>query len=194
LLVLVVAYHLTLYSQAGAPFILHSSEKCLINVIDPSFLNLFIKASISPISNEQGYGVFTFIFPSLFPTFSNLVRSGITSHRKAVRKAITLALKKDISVWNVAEWGYYFPIYNALNIKKTKNNISYSIIVKTEKKPIKLRITISPKRHKSVVKESFQKNKEFILSEIEKKLREYQQELNSCLKFKITFFLYLVLK
>lgn len=176
-MVLVVTYYLTLYSQAGAPFILHSSEKCLINVIDPSFLNLFIKASISPISNEQGYGVFTFIILSLFPTFSNLVRSGITSHRKAVRKAITLILKRDMAVWNVAEWGHYFPIYNALNIKKTKHNISYSIIVKTEKKTIKLGITINPKRHKSIVKESWLENKEFMLSEIEKKLKEYQQGL-----------------
>lgn len=104
------------------------------------------------------------------------IRSGFTAHRKAIRRAITLALRKDITAWNLAEWGYYFPLHNAMGINRTKKNISYSITIETEKKPITFKITIVPLRVKTQNKQEFAEQKDYILSQIEQLLKKYQQE------------------
>jgi len=103
-----------------------------------------------------------------------LVRSGITHHRKAIRKAINKAFRKDLSEWNLGEWGYYFPIYNARNIKRGKKSVSYAIDVETEKKPITLKITITPTRVKKQPKDQFQEQKEEVLNQVEDSLKQYQ--------------------
>ncbi|MFX0018318.1 MAG: hypothetical protein ACFFBT_07460 [Promethearchaeota archaeon] len=105
---------------------------------------------------------------------STLVRSGITSHRMAVRRAITQAFRKDLAEWNLGEWGYYFPIYKAINIKRGKNSISYTLELETEKKPISLKITITPVKVKQQSKDQFATQKEYVLNQIEQKLNEYK--------------------
>jgi len=101
-------------------------------------------------------------------------RSGITRHRKAVRRAITKALRADIGSLNLVEWGYYFPIHEAYNIKKTKKGISYSITVETEKKPLVMSITITPIRLKIQRKEEFLQLKEHLQSQINELLLKFQ--------------------
>ena len=103
-----------------------------------------------------------------------LVRSGITQHRKAIRKAITKAFRKDLTEWTLGEWGYYFPIYNVRNIKRGKNSVSYVIDVETEIKTITLKIRITPLRVKKQPKEKFQEQKEYALSQVEDLLKQYQ--------------------
>ncbi|MFW9930421.1 MAG: hypothetical protein ACFFD1_13585 [Candidatus Thorarchaeota archaeon] len=103
-----------------------------------------------------------------------LIRSGVTRHRKAVRKAITQAFRKDLKEWNIGEWGYYFPIYKARNIKRGKNSISYAIDVETEKKPINLKIKITPQKLSGQPKRDFQEQKIEALSQIEDLLSHYQ--------------------
>ena len=103
-----------------------------------------------------------------------LVRSGVTHHRKAIRKAITKAFRKDLAEWNLGEWGYYFPIYNARNVKRGKKSVSYAIDVETEKKPITLGITVTPQRLKKQPKPEFQEQKEGLLNQVEDLLKKYQ--------------------
>ena len=103
-----------------------------------------------------------------------LVRSGITHHRKAIRKAINKAFRNDLDEWNLGEWGYYFPIYNARNIKRGNKSVSYAIDVETEKKPITLKITITPTRVKKQPKDQFQEQKEEVLNQVEDLLKQYQ--------------------
>jgi len=103
-----------------------------------------------------------------------LVRSGITHHRKAIRKAINKAFRNDLDEWNLGEWGYYFPIYNARNIKRGNKSVSYAIDVETEKKPITLKITITPTRVKKQPKDQFQEQKEEVLNQVEDSLKQYQ--------------------
>ncbi len=103
-----------------------------------------------------------------------LVRSGITHHRKAIRKAINKAFRKDLDEWNLGEWGYYFPIYNARNIKRGNKSVSYAIDVETEKKTITLKITITPTRVKKQPKDQFQEQKEEVLNQVEDLLKQYQ--------------------
>lgn len=101
-------------------------------------------------------------------------RSGITRHRKAVRRAITKALRADIGSLNLVEWGYYFPIHEAYNIRKTKKGISYSITVETEKKPLVMSITVIPIRLKIQPKEEFLKQKVHLQSQIQELLLKFQ--------------------
>jgi len=103
-----------------------------------------------------------------------LVRSGVTHHRKAIRKAINKAFRKDLEEWNLGEWGYYFPIYNVRNIKRGKKSVSYAIDVETEKKPISLGITVTPLRLKKQPKVEFQEQKEGLLDQVEDLLKQYQ--------------------
>lgn len=103
-----------------------------------------------------------------------LIRSGITHHRKAIRKAITKAFRKDLKEWNLGEWGYYFPIYNAKNMKRGKNAVSYNIDVETEKKTITLKIQVTPSRLKRQTKEEFQEHKDTVLNQVEDLLKQYQ--------------------
>jgi len=105
---------------------------------------------------------------------SVLVRSGITRYRKAIRKAITEAFRKDLTEWNIGEWGHYFPIYNAKNVKRGKSSISYAIDVETEKKRINLKIKIFPRILKGQSKKEFQEQKMESLNQIEDLLRHYQ--------------------
>ncbi|HDZ17469.1 hypothetical protein LCGC14_1533910 [marine sediment metagenome] len=101
-------------------------------------------------------------------------RSGITRRRKAVRKAITKTLRRDIDSLNLAEWGYYFPMHEAYKIKTGKKNISYSITIETDKKPIVMSITITPSRLKKQTKEEFLNYKNSILSQIYELLFKFQ--------------------
>ena len=103
-----------------------------------------------------------------------LVRSGITRHRKAIRKAITKAFHKELAERNLGEWGYYFPIYNARDIFREKKLIRYAIGVETEKKKITLRIRVIPSRVKKQPKEEFQEQKEDALNQVEELLKQYQ--------------------
>lgn len=105
---------------------------------------------------------------------SVLVRSGITRYRKAIRKAITEAFRKDLTEWNIGEWGHYFPIYNAKNIRRGKSSVSYAIDVETEKNRINLKITIFPRKLKGQSKKEFQEQKENALNQIEDLLKHYQ--------------------
>jgi hypothetical protein len=105
---------------------------------------------------------------------SALIRSGITRHRKAIRKAITNAFRKDLMEWDIGEWGYYFPIYNAKNLKRGKNSVSYSVDVETEKKKISLKIKIVPQKFEHQTKKEFQEQKEHALNEINDLLEHYQ--------------------
>ena len=104
----------------------------------------------------------------------SLVRSGITHHRKAIRKAITKSFRKDLTEWNLGEWGYYFPIYRSKNLRRGKNAVSYAIDVETEKKMITLKIQVSPSRLKKQPKEEFQEQKEYALNQVEDLLKQYQ--------------------
>lgn len=109
------------------------------------------------------------------PSISSvLVRSGITRYRKAIRKAITEAFRKDLTEWNIGEWGHYFPVYNAINIRRGKSSVSYAIDVETEKKRIKLKINIFPRKLKGQSKKEFQEQKMEALNQIEDLLRHYQ--------------------
>ena len=103
-----------------------------------------------------------------------LVRSGVTHHRKAIRKAINRAFRQDLAEWNIGEWGYYFPVYNAKNLKRGKKSISYAIDVETEKKPLTLGITITPLRIKKQDKVEFEEQKGYVLNQIEELLKQYQ--------------------
>ena len=103
-----------------------------------------------------------------------LIRSGITSNRKAIRKAITNTFRKDLLEWNIGEWGYYFPVYNAKNLKRGKNSISYSIDVETEKKLINLKIKIIHRKLDQQTKKEFKEQKEHALNEINDLLEHYQ--------------------
>lgn len=105
---------------------------------------------------------------------SVLIRSGITRHRKAIRKAITNAFRKDLLEWNIGEWDYYFPVYNARNLKRGKNSVSYSIDIETEKKLINLKIKIIPRKLDQQTKKEFQEQKEHALNEINDLLEHYQ--------------------
>ena len=96
------------------------------------------------------------------------------AYRKAIRKGIAKTLRKDIEEWNIGEWGYYFPIYNAKKIKRSKKSVSYTIDVETEKKTISLRITISPKRMKKQPNPEFQEQKKYGLNQVEELLKQYQ--------------------
>jgi len=103
-----------------------------------------------------------------------LIRSGISHHRKAIRKAITKAFRKDLAEWNLGEWGYYFPIYNVKNIKRVKKSIIYVIDVETEKKTKTLKITITPLKVKKQPKYEFQEQREDVLNQVEDLLKQYQ--------------------
>ena len=103
-----------------------------------------------------------------------LVRSGITRHRKAIRKAITKAFHKDLTGMNLGEWGYYFPIHNAFNSIRSKKKVSYAIKVETEKKTMTLRIHVTPTRVKKQPKDEFQEQKEYALNQVEDLLKQYQ--------------------
>jgi hypothetical protein len=101
-------------------------------------------------------------------------RSGITRHRKAVRRAITKALRKDITSLNLVEWGYYFPIHEAQNITKGKIGISYSVTVETEKKPITMSINVVPMKLKTQSQEDYEVQSNQQLSQMNELLLKYQ--------------------
>lgn len=101
-------------------------------------------------------------------------RAGITRHRKAVRRAITKALRKDIESLNLVEWGYYFPIHEAYDIQIVKNGISYSVTIETEKKPMKMSMSIVPLRIKSKSTEEFLLEKDQLQSQIQDLLLKYK--------------------
>jgi hypothetical protein len=105
---------------------------------------------------------------------SALIRSGITRHRKAVRKAISDAFRKDLKEWNIGEWGYYFPIYNAKDLKRGKRDVSYTVDVETEKGLINLKIKIVPIKLEYENKKKFQEQKEKALNEFYGLLEHYQ--------------------
>ncbi len=103
-----------------------------------------------------------------------LVRSGITHHRKAITKAITKAFRKDLTEWNIGEWGYYFPIYKARKLNRSNNMLTYVVDIETEKKPISLRIYIMPTRLKKQPKAEFKEQKEYALKQVEDLVKQYQ--------------------
>jgi hypothetical protein len=100
------------------------------------------------------------------------IRSGVTHHRKAIRKAITRAFRQDLAEWNLAEWGYYFPVHKAKKIKPGKKSISYYLDIETEKKAISLGITIKPLRVKKQPKEEFIPQSEYVLKQIYEMLQQ----------------------
>lgn len=105
---------------------------------------------------------------------SMLVRSGITHHRKAIRKAITQAFHKDLKEWDLGEWGYYFPIYKARKVNRSNNMLTYIVDIETEKKPISLRMYIMPTRLKKQPKSEFKEQKEYAFNQVEDLLKQYQ--------------------
>ncbi|MFX1499300.1 MAG: hypothetical protein ACFFBH_17420 [Promethearchaeota archaeon] len=102
-----------------------------------------------------------------------LVRSGITRHRKAIQGAIMRAFHKDLKEWNLVEWGYYYPIYNAMKIKRSKKSISYIINVDIGK-IVSVSIDITPLRLNKQPKDQFAEQRENTLNIIVQKLIEYQ--------------------
>ena len=103
-----------------------------------------------------------------------LVRSGITRHRKAIKKAITKGFRKDLTGMNLGEWGYYFPVHNAFNSIRSKKKVSYAVKVETEKKTMTLRIHVTPTRLKKQPKDEFQEQKEYALNQLEDLIKQYQ--------------------
>ncbi|KKM79290.1 hypothetical protein LCGC14_1351400 [marine sediment metagenome] len=104
----------------------------------------------------------------------SIMRSGITHKRKALRKAITKALSSEISNFDIVEWGYYFPISYAQNIKRTDKMISYFVKIETEKKNIKMKLKITPKKLKKQPKLEFQEQGRKLLDQIEELLVQNQ--------------------
>lgn len=104
----------------------------------------------------------------------SLVRSKITHKRKALRKAITKALSSEISDFDIVEWGYYFPISYAQNIKRTQKMISYFVNIETEKKTQKMTIKITPSRLKKQPKPEFFEQSQKLLDQIEQLLHQHQ--------------------
>ena len=104
----------------------------------------------------------------------SIMRSGLTHKRKALRKAITKALSSEISNFDIVEWGYYFPISYAQNIKRTDKMISYLVKIETEKKNIKMKLKITPKKLKKQPKLEFQQQGRKLLDQIEQLLFQNQ--------------------
>ena len=101
------------------------------------------------------------------------IRGVVTSQRKNIRKAINRALSKETSAFNVLEWGYVYPVTNALKIKRTKSSIAYTIILDTEKRSVKLNLNVVPSRVRKEDKMEFQARKVDFLDELEKVLHHY---------------------
>jgi len=105
----------------------------------------------------------------------SLVRSGVTRHRKNVRKAITKALRQGISEFGLPEWGYVFPITGAYNIMRGKGNASYSLTIETENKPMKMNVKVIPKRLKKLqTKPEFQSENKQIFDQLIDLLNQYK--------------------
>ncbi|MFX0012598.1 MAG: hypothetical protein ACFE9R_19955, partial [Candidatus Hermodarchaeota archaeon] len=103
-----------------------------------------------------------------------LIRSGITRHRKAVHKAISQAIRKDLTEWNIGEWGYYFPIYKAKKIKRVKKMVSYILDVETDEKRISIKVAIIPLKKPEQSKQEFQDQRVEALNQVEDLLMHYQ--------------------
>lgn len=87
-----------------------------------------------------------------------------------VQRANIQEILKDRKDWHLYRWGFYFPIYNARNIKKDTKSIFYTIELEIKKKSNPIDIKITPLKQKGQSKEEF----EGILDQIEQKLIEYQ--------------------
>jgi len=104
----------------------------------------------------------------------SLVRSGISRHRKAIRRSINRAFRKDLEEWNLGEWGYYFPVHKAKKIKHGSKSISYYLDIETEKKPISLGVTIKPLRVKKQPKDEFFEQSQYVLNQVNDMLKQYE--------------------
>ena len=101
------------------------------------------------------------------------IRGAVTSKRKHIRKAINRALSAETTAHNVLEWGYVYPVTNALKLKRAKNAVRYDIIIETEKKPIKLNLQVMPQRVRKEDKLQFKERAQDFLDELYKVLEHY---------------------
>ncbi|MFX1500263.1 MAG: hypothetical protein ACFFDH_04780 [Promethearchaeota archaeon] len=83
-------------------------------------------------------------------------------------------MSSKISDFDIVEWGYYFPISNAQNIKRNFGMISYFVDIETEKKTYKMTIKISPLRFRGEDKTEAREKAQKLLDQIEQVLLQNQ--------------------
>ena len=100
------------------------------------------------------------------------------AQKNAIRKALQRAMGEKFSEEALNVFQYHFPIINAYNVKKSKNNIAYTITLKYQvKKKMKektMTFKITPKKEKTEDPQSFAERKEKTLNSIEETLLKAQ--------------------
>ena len=100
------------------------------------------------------------------------------AHINAIRKALQKAMGDKFSEKALNVFQYHFPIINAYNVRKSKNDITYTVTLKYQaKKKMKEKVMafkVTPKKEKTELPLSFANRKEKILNAIEETLLKAQ--------------------
>ena len=100
------------------------------------------------------------------------------AHRNAIKKALIRAMGDKFSEEALNVFQYHFPIINAYNIRRSNNNVTYTITLKYQaKNRMKEKIMafkVTPKIEKTESQQSFAPRKEQILNAIEETLLKAQ--------------------
>jgi len=104
------------------------------------------------------------------------------ARRNAIKKALVRAMGDKFSEKALNVFQYHFPIINAYNVKKSSNNVAYTVNLKYQvKKKMKEKIMafkVTPKIEKTESPQSFAIRKEEILNVIEETLLKAQTSEN----------------